>query len=189
MFSFVLATPTALEPILMFIKTCIRVRDSRSCTLAVRILRAELSSFKQAGPVRAFICTEMLKDAITSLHEPYFVDVQKDLAALIADIILLDPEGEPRSIILQLPGMAGKEARVDRNFRKIVEAKTEKMQRAVVLDLLKDVRGLSIQEIGRIERSEPKRKVREEYVTMQEDKPGITRGGEDELAGIADMFA
>lgn len=133
----------------------------------------------------------MLKDAITSLHEPYFVDVQKDLALLIAQIILLDPEpgGVPRSLIQQLPGMAGKESRLDRKIRGVVEAKTERLQRAVVLDLLKEVRGQSIQEIGRMERAEPKRKVREEYMKMQDEQTGIQRGGDDVFEGVADMFA
>jgi exportin-5 len=65
----------------------------------VRVMRTLLLQFKEKSPIRDYFCNDILKSAITSLHEPYFVDCQKELASLIAGIIHLD-EDIPRSIIL-----------------------------------------------------------------------------------------
>jgi exportin-5 len=105
MCDFILGTPAVLEPILMFCNSTIRVRDTRSVVTIVRVLRSLLPRFREPSPIRDYFCNDILKSAITSLHEPYFVDCQKELASLIAGIIHLD-EDTPRSIILSLPGMA-----------------------------------------------------------------------------------
>ncbi|KAG9702550.1 nuclear import and export protein Msn5, partial [Aureobasidium melanogenum] len=89
----VLSEPSVLEPLILFCTHALRMRDSRCCTLICRILRSILPTFVADAPpapqVREFISTEVLKACITSLNEPYFVDVQRDLANLIANIVAL----------------------------------------------------------------------------------------------------
>ena len=158
MCDFLLSTPSVLEPILMFCNSTIRVRDTRSVVTIVRVLRTLLPRFKEKSPIRDYFCNDILKSAITSLHEPYFVDCQKELASLIAGIIHLD-EDIPRSIILSLPGM-GDQYRVDRRLAKLrgSNRSDERMQRSIVLDLLSSIKGVSIHEQGRIQRSAPKKR-------------------------------
>ncbi|OCK81321.1 ARM repeat-containing protein [Lepidopterella palustris CBS 459.81] len=187
---FILSTPQVLEPILLFCKNTIRVRDTRCVGLVVRVLRTLIPRFKDKSPIRDFYCIDILQAAITSLHEPYFVDVQKDLASLIAAIIHLD-EDIPRSIIMSLPGMPDKTYRVDRKLSQLRGANRndDRVQRSIVLDLLSSVRGVSIHEQGRIERSKPKRKstIQEQYMSVDE-QPAIVRGTSAGLDGVANMF-
>jgi exportin-5 len=57
-----------------------------------------------------------------------------------------------------------------------------------VLDLLSSVRGVSIHEQGKIERSKPRKSaIKEEYMAV-EQTPAIVRGTSPGLVGIADMF-
>ena len=189
MCDFILATPSVLEPILLFCTSTIRVRDTRSVVTIVRVLRSLLPRFKEKSPIRDYFCNDILKNAITSLHEPYFVDCQKELASLIGGIIHLDDE-IPRSIILSLPGM-NDTYRVDRKMAKLRSAnrQDERMQRSIVLDLMSSIKGVSIHEQGKIQR--PKGKGRsqmmEQYMTV--DQPAaIVRGTSPGLAGVADMF-
>lgn len=175
---------------MLFCNTCIRVRDTRSVNTIVRVLRMLLSRFKEQSPIRDFFCNEILKNAIISLHEPYFVDCQKDLASLIAGIIHLDDQ-IPRSIILSLPGM-GDISRVDRKLARLhgVNRSDERQQRSIVLDLLSSVRGLSIQEQGKMERAKPKKKTafQEQYMTVEPSTNTIVRGTSPGLEGVANMF-
>ncbi|CAI6339041.1 unnamed protein product [Periconia digitata] len=189
MCEYILNVPEVLEPIFVFCNSCIRVRDSRSVITVARVLRTLLPRFKEKGPIRDYFCNDILKSAITSLHEPYFVDCQKDLASLIAGIIHLDDQ-LPRSIILTLPGM-GDHSRVDRRLAKLRSANRsdDRMQRSIVLDLLSSVRGVSIHEQGKIERSKPKKKpaIQEQYMSV--DQPAtIVRGTSPGLEGVAGMF-
>lgn len=189
MWKFIIATPSVLEPILLFLKTVLRVRDTRSVVVAVRVLRQIISKFKEKSPIHDFFCIDVLKAAITSLHEPPFVDCQKDLASLIATIIHLDEE-TPRSILLSLPGMEDTH-RVDKRLAKLrAPQREERMQRAIVLDLLASVRGVSIHEQGKIERAKPKKRTpfQEQYMNVDQQQPAIVRGGSPGLAGVADMF-
>ncbi|KAH7085222.1 armadillo-type protein [Paraphoma chrysanthemicola] len=189
MCDFILATPPVLEPILLFCNSTIRVRDTRSVVTIVRVLRTLLPRFKEKSPIRDYYCNEILKSAITSLHEPYFVDCQKELASLIAGIIHLD-EDIPRSIILSLPGM-GDEYRVDRRLAKLRGAnrQDERMQRSIVLDLLSSIKGVSIHEQGKIQRAAPKKKTAFQEQYMSVDQPAqIVRGTSPGLSGVADMF-
>ncbi|KAF2641514.1 ARM repeat-containing protein [Massarina eburnea CBS 473.64] len=189
MCGFILNAPEVLEPILIFCNSCIRVRDTRSVIGTVRILRTLVPRFKEKSPIRDYFCNDILKSAITSLHEPYYVDCQKDIASLIAGILHLDDE-LPRSIILTLPGM-GDYARVDRRLAKLKGANRsdERMQRSIVLDLLSSVRGMSIHEQGRIERAKPKKKTafQEQYMSVEQPAT-IIRGTSPGLEGVADMF-
>ncbi|KAF2122033.1 armadillo-type protein [Lophiotrema nucula] len=189
MCEFVLDTSSVLEPILMFCNSTIRVRDTRSVIVVLRVLRSLMPRFRDKSPIRDFFCDLILKSAITSLHEPYFVDCQKDLASLIAAIIQLDEE-MPRSIILSLPGMADVN-RVDRRLAKLRSANRndDRFQRSVVLDLLSSVRGVSIHEQGKIARAPPKKKTafQEQYMSVDQP-PTIQRGTSPGLEGVAGMF-
>lgn len=192
MCDFIFSAPAVLEPILVFCNSCIRVRDTRSVVTIVRVLRNLLARFKEKSPIRDYFCNDILKNAITSLHEPYYVDCQKELASLIAGIIHLDDD-TPRSIILSLPGVGGDAARVDRRLDKLRSANRsdDRMQRSIVLDLLSSVRGVSIHEQGRIERPKPKKKTafQEQYMSVDQQPPAaIVRGNSPELAGVAGMF-
>jgi exportin-5 len=190
MCDFILATPTVLEPILLFCNSTIRFRDTRSVVTMIRVLRTLVPQFKEKSPIHDYFCNDILKSAITSLHEPYFVDCQKELASLIAGIIHLD-EDIPRSIILSLPGM-GDQHRVDRRLAKLRTANRsdERMQRSMVLDLLSSIKGVSIHEQGKIQRP-TKTKTRtvmmEQYMSVDQ-QPTIVRGTSPGLAGVADMF-
>lgn len=83
-----------LEPLLLFCSHAMTFRDTRSCAVIVRTVRSIVPHFASAdsihdptaAAIREFVATEVLKAAITSLHDGYFVDVQKDLAALIGTI-------------------------------------------------------------------------------------------------------
>jgi exportin-5 len=192
MADFILATPQVLEPILLFCTSTLRVRDTRSVVTIVRVLRSLLPRFKEKGPMRDYFCNEVLKNAITSLHEPYFVDCQKELASLIAGIVHLDDE-IPRGIMLSLPGMNDYE-RVDRKLAKLRGAnrQDERMQRSIVLDLLSSIKGVSIHEQGKIQRAsngkgKGRSQMMEQYMSV--DQPAdIVRGTSPGLAGVADMF-
>jgi exportin-5 len=189
MCDFILGNPSVLEPILVFCNTTIRVRDTRSVIMIVRVMRTLLSRFKEKSPIRDYFCNDILKSAITSLHEPYFVDCQKELASLIAGIIHLDEE-IPRMIILSLPGM-GDQYRVDRRLAKLRGAnrQDERMQRSIVLDLLSSIKGVSIHEQGKIQRTAPKKRTafQEQYMSVDQSST-IVRGTSPGLAGVADMF-
>jgi exportin-5 len=189
MCDFILATPSVLEPILLFCNSTIGVRDTRSVVMIVRVLRTLLPRFKDASPIRDYFCNDILKSCITSLHEPYFVDCQKELASLIAGTIHLDAD-ITRDIILSLPGMDDV-ARVDRRLHKLKNTtkSDDRMQRSIVLDLLSGIKGVSIHEQGKIQRPLPKRKSKfeEQYMSVDE-KVGVTRGGSEELVGVAGMF-
>ncbi|KAF1977272.1 ARM repeat-containing protein [Bimuria novae-zelandiae CBS 107.79] len=187
---FIFSATEVLEPILLFCNTCIRVRDTRSVNTIVRALRMILPRFKEKSPIRDYFCNEILKNAIISLHEPYFVDSQKDLASLIAGIIHLDDE-IPRSIILSLPGM-GDHSRVDKKLAKLrsVNRTDDRQQRSIVLDLLSSVRGVSIHEQGKMERAKPKKKsaFQEQYMSIEPSANTIVRGTSPGLEGVAGMF-
>lgn len=107
-----------------------------------------------AYAVREFISSDVLKACITSLHEPYFVDLQKELGSLIAAILLhYDPvTATPRTVLLSLPGVRERDiyATIDQISQPGINSR---QQRSLVLDLLKDLKGVSISEMGRLEKS------------------------------------
>lgn len=189
MSTFILSTPSIFEPVLVFCKTVIRVRDTRCVTLVSRVMRSTMPHLKEHAEVRQYLCCDVLQAAITSLHETAFVDAQKDLAALIAHLIHLDPN-QVRAIVLSLPGLSSRPDKVDRAFQHIESAASERTQRGVVLDLLSGVRGVSIHEQGKIigrPAAKKSAQVQEQYMAV-EPTPTIKRGGSPELGGLADMF-
>ena len=112
-------------------------------------------------------------------------------AALIAQIILLytPKTNTPRDILLSLPDMS--EPKVDRTIGRIAKAANERQQRALVLDLLEGVRGVSIYEAGKIhhtpKKSANKRAVQQQYMEVQQT-PTIVNGEEAGLESVAELF-
>ncbi|KAL8945106.1 MAG: hypothetical protein Q9211_000379 [Gyalolechia sp. 1 TL-2023] len=194
--SFILGTPEILKPLILFCTHAIRMRDTRSCSLITRVLRSLVPEFETIGPidteVREFISTEVLKACITSLHDSYFVDLQKDLAQLIASIIIIyvPRTDTPKQILLSLPSMAPE--KIDRAIQKLYKAhENPRQQRAIVLDLLESLRGVSISEQGRIAKPDPKKvrsAIHERYMTVDVQVDGKEKEPSPDLGGVADMF-
>lgn len=194
----VLSDTSILEPLMLFCTHALRMRDTRCCTTIAKVFRtiiplftADASSTPAAPSVREFICSEVLKACITSLNEPYFADMQKDLASLVAHILFLysSMTQTPRDVLLSLPDMNA--AKVDKAINKICKSPSERQQRSLVLDLLEGVRGVSIYEAGKIARETPKRKagaVQSRYTMEVEQTPRVVEGEEVGLDGVAGMF-
>ena len=177
------------------------MHDSRACALITRVLRSIVGAFTGDDPVEAdireFISTEVFKAAITSLHDPYFVDTQGDLAHLIASIIkrYTPMTDTPRQLLLSLPGLD--QQLVDTALHKILKTETNsKQQRAIVLKLLEGLRGISISEQGRFPKPAPPKKARtamqEKYATANDNDAHETtnrRRSSPDLGGISNMFA
>ena len=192
---FILHTPEVLKPIILFCTHALRMRDTRSCSLITRVLRSLVPEFDDttlvATDVREFISTEVLKGCITSLHDPYFVDMQKDLAQLIASIVTTyaGKTDTPRNILLSLPSMF--DVKVDKTIRQLVKAaQNSRQQRALILDLLAGLRGVSVSEQGKVPKLDTKKvrsAMQEKYMTI--DVPANERGGESpDLEGFARLF-
>ncbi|KAI5361552.1 putative importin-beta domain, armadillo-like helical, exportin-1/5, exportin-5 [Septoria linicola] len=199
----VLSDPSILEPLILFCTHALRMHDGRCCSTICKVFRSIIPLFthttqtasaispEAAASVREFISTEVLKACITSLNEPYFADLQKDLATLIANIMVMysSKTDTPRQVLLSLPDIT--EHRLEKAMAKMVRTSNERSQRSVVLDLLEGVRGVSIHEMGKVEQAKAKRKenkgVAAQY-TMAAEATGVVRGGEDELDGVAGLF-
>ena len=191
----VLSDPSVLEPLILFCTHALRMQDSRCCTTVCKLFASLVPQFTSADPqVREFIASDVLKACITSLNEPYFADMQRDLASLIAQILSLycPLTATPRDILLSLPDMD--EGRVDRDVRKIVDASSARGQRALVLEMLKGVRGVSIYEAGKIERESVQKKnttksgVQAQYMEVEQQRPGVTDGAEVGLEDVGGLF-
>ena len=194
--SFIIATPEVLKPLILFCTHALRMRDTRSCSFITRVLRSLIPEFDTTGPidtnVREFISTEVLKACITSLHDPYFVDLQKELAQLIASIIITyTPRTDiPKQILLSLPSMTAE--RVDRAVQQLYRAHQNlRQQRALVLDLLEGLRGVSISEQGRVAKPDTKKlrsAMQERYMTVDMHPDGKQKEPSPDLGGVSDMF-
>lgn len=181
-----------LESLYLFCTHALRMRDQRSCAVATKVFRTTISAFwidapalrSVVLPMREYICRDVLQACIISFHEPYFVEVQRDLASLIASIIHIYGErtATVQSVLLSLPGMSGEKVgdavgRICRSFK-------EKEQRAVVLELLKDLKGISIHDIGRFERTadvKTRKQTQSRYLNAGDTVP--------DLDGVANLFA
>lgn len=196
--TFCLTSSTIIEPLLMFMTHAIRMRDGRCCGVVLRIFRSLIPDFATqdtplAPSIREFISTDVLKACISSLNEPYFVDLQKDLAQLIASILIyysnLTPT--PRQILVSIPGV--EERSVDKCIDYVArQGMQQRQQRALVLDLLRDIKGVSISEQGRITKSvsavrKDRSKMQQEF--MKEPPPSTEpRQSSPNLVGVAGMF-
>ncbi|KAL8633297.1 hypothetical protein Q9189_001018 [Teloschistes chrysophthalmus] len=194
--AFILATPEILKPVILFCTHAILMRDTRSCSFITRVLGSLVPEFETTGQidteVREYLSTEVLKACITSLHDPYFVDLQKDLAQLIANILITyTPRTDtPKQILLSLPSMPAD--KVDRAVENLYKAhQNMRKQRAIVLDLLESLRGVSVSEQGKIARTDPKKvrsAIQERYMTVDMQEEGMKKEPSPDLSGVADMF-
>lgn len=193
---FCLTSSIVLEPLLLFCTHAIRMRDGRCCGVVLRVFRSIVPDFTSDhespldSSIREFISTEVLKACISSLNEPYFVDLHRDLAQLIASILIYySPVTEtPRQILLSLPGI--QDRAVDKCIDYITrQGMQQRQQRALVLDLLRDLKGVSISEQGRITKSASV--VRKERSKMQQEflkETPENRPSSPSLEGVASMF-
>lgn len=178
------------------------MRDTRCCSIITRVIRSLLQDFAPpndtptTATIREFISSEVLKACITSVHEPYFVDMQKDLASLIASIWVLygSSSPTPRTVILSLPGIDPQRVAYAENA--LLRSSSARQQRALILELLEGLRGVSIAEQGkildsRVERRKTRSALQEKYMKNEMDGQQTTKvdinDGPD-LGGIADMF-
>lgn len=107
-----------------------------------------------ATAIREYISSDVLKACLTSFHEPYFVEVQKELASLIAAIYVhYSPStNTPRNILLSLPNINAAELeRLSPYMAK--PGSHSRQQRAIVLEILKDLKGVSVSEMGKLAKS------------------------------------
>ena len=171
------------------------MRDTRACSFIARVLRSIVPEFAGDGSVepdvREFISTEVLKACITSLHDPYFVELQKDFAQLIASIVIsYTPRTErPKQILLSLPGMTLE--KLDRAVRHLLRAQQNiRQQRAIVLDLLEGFRGIAINEQGKLPKSDAQkvRSVQREKHMTVDIQANVKREVSPDLGGVAAMF-
>ena len=195
---FTLSTPSVLGPLLPFSAHALRMRDSRSCAIMVRILHDIVREFidpedDTVAQIREYMCNEILKASITSLNDPYFVDLQRDLALLIAIIFIsYSPLTDtPRQVLLSLPGMT--EEKVGKAARKLLSVVSIRQRRALVLDLLSGLRGVSLAEQGKLDLGVPKRirrsNVQEQFMSVDPDSDAkAERQASPDLTGIAGMF-
>ena len=172
------------------------MRDTRACSMITKVLRSIVPEFAGEAAVesdvREFIATEVLKTCITSLHDPYFVELQKEFAQLIASILITyTPRTEtPKKILLSLPGMPAD--KIDLAVRHLFKAQQNtRQQRAIVLDLLEGFRGVAINEQGKLPKPDVKKfrsMMQEKYMTGEVNAKEKQEKSPD-LGGISDLFS
>lgn len=107
-----------------------------------------------AMAVREYLSSEVMKSCILSLHEPYFVDQHRELGSLIASILghYCPLTATPRQVLLSLPDI--KQEDVDFTIDQVCRPGMHtRQQRALVLDLLKDLKGVSVSEMGKLSKT------------------------------------
>ena len=205
--AFVLSSLPILQPLMIFCTHALHMRDSRSCGIIIRVLSSIVPEFAAGSDtdsaIREHVSSAVLQEAITSLHDPYFVDVQRDLAQLIATIYItyapLSPT--PHAVLRSLPSIT--EERLQAVGKQLFASPSPRHQRALVLDLLEGVRGVSVSEQGRIMPRVPApsaatKKGRERSGMLSEfmadgQEGGRGRGGQGregsvDLGGVEEMF-
>ncbi|KAK5995776.1 Protein MSN5-like protein [Cladobotryum mycophilum] len=165
-----------------------------------------------ASAIREYISLDVLKACITSFHEPYFVEVQKELASLMAAIVVhYSPiTSTPSEVLLALPNVDAAELERLRPYMAKPGSHT-RQQRAIVLEFLKNLKGVSVSEMGKLAKSagfsnasrskKPTRsKMAQEFMTKNASDGGVGTGervGEsqeprrttpDGLEGVANLF-
>ncbi|KAK0648803.1 armadillo-type protein [Cercophora newfieldiana] len=219
---FCLMNSSIVVPLLLFCSHAIRMHDGRCCGVVLRVFRSIVPEFSpQESPkrdgtlsdgfpipegtaqeIREFISTEVLKAAISSLHDPYFVESQKDLGSLIASILVsyCQVTPTPRTILCSLPNIRQQD--VDQTIEYVTRhGLPSRQQRAAVLDLLKDLKGVSISEMGKLSKSlgvggrsskkAGRSKMAQEFMTVVETTgtaTGAPRKTTPDLEGVAGMF-
>ncbi|KZF21826.1 hypothetical protein L228DRAFT_248578 [Xylona heveae TC161] len=194
---FIISNPRILEAIILFMTHAIYMQDSRCCNITINVFRSIIPEFRISGGlpaapmIRDYISSEVLKASIASLHEPYFVDLQKELAQLIATIIhFYGTQTEVvAQVLLSINGMT--EPIVGRAMGRIVRNQSARQQRALVLELLESLRGVRVSEQGKFAKPDPKKvksAIQEKYMTIDTEPTQSQREQSPDLGGIADMF-
>lgn len=200
---FVLSSHEIFEPLMLFCTHALSMRDTRCGSIITRVIRSILADFAPpnnsatAVTIREFICTDVLKACITSVHEPYFVDMQKDLAQLISSIWVLYgfASETPKNVFLSLPGIT--EQRVAQTEAALQQCTSPRQQRAMILEFLEPLRGVSIAEQGKIlgsreERRKARTALQSRYMTnemeTQQSNHRVDINDGPDLSGVADMF-
>ena len=237
---FCLMQSPTVEPLLLFCMHAISMRDGRCCGVVLRVFRSIVPEFcvpepastsnseadhhhteskqantflipsETASAIREFISSDVLKACISSLHDPYFVESQKDIGALIATILVnySRSTSTPRDILMSLPNI--KEQDVLQTMDYISQpGMAHRQQRSLVLDLLKDLKGVSISEMGKLSKGTPSKsesrfkrptrsKMAQQFMTTpttsgMEGDSVAPAGAEDrrktpDLEGVASMF-
>ena len=172
---FIVSDPSMLEPLLLFCTHTLEIPDTRCCLIICKVFKGVIPRFTSdtgaAPQVREFISSNVLKAGITSLNEPYFADIQGDLAMLIAQIMVtyVPLTATPREVLLSLPNMDPR--KVDDCFARISKAGKDRQRRALVLDLLEGIRGVRISEAGKIISKAPNKKpapVQQQYLEVEQ---------------------
>ena len=192
--------PRVLSSIMPFCSHVIRMRDTRSCNKVIHLLlglvsqlNTELMQCTQqvTQELREFFASDVLKSAISSFHEPYFADLQLDLATMISEI-LMACEGftdTPFQTVLELPEMSSSNAR--QAFINVKKAKALRARGKIMLKLLENLRGVGVHELGKISTPSSNRRrktIQEQYTKMDDDTPRIQRGGSPESGAMTDLF-
>ncbi|KAI0098848.1 armadillo-type protein [Nemania sp. FL0031] len=181
--NFCLMHSSIVEPLLIFCTRVVRTRDTRCCSIILRVLKSVVPEFDSLNPaspasigadkgneikhnsnhwipaatasaIREYISRDIIMASVTSLHEPYFVEQQKELASLIATIIVHynHLSSTARDVLVSLPNMKPEE--VDKGIEFMIRSGTRSRgQRAVILELLRDLKGVSVSEMGKISKS------------------------------------
>ncbi|KAI1117781.1 armadillo-type protein [Nemania sp. NC0429] len=181
--NFCLMHSSIVEPLLLFCTRVIGTKDTRCCSTMLRVLKSVIPEFDNSGPVlpgsigedrgteikhnsnpwipantasaiREYISRDIVMACVTSLHEPYFVEQQKELASLIATIVVhySHLSTTARDVLVSLPNM--KLDDVDRGIEFMLRTGTRSRgQRAVILELLRDLKGVSVSEMGKLSKS------------------------------------
>jgi exportin-5 len=221
---FVLSNRHVLEPLLAFCTHALNFKDGKAAHIMVMTVMRIVTAYtndhylqgEEAAAVREYISEEIMKAAITALHDGYYADYQQYYAQLIATIWLsyglpahvaateTHPAHDrpaltatPRNVLMSLPGTT--DAKVDAAAQKLLDdgglyAKSKKL-RAVILNLLEGVRGVRISELGKIDDRGARSRILEKYKAreaagMQGVEDGQRRdsaGGVD-LGGVSEMF-
>jgi len=221
--NFVLSNRTILEPLLMFCTHSIGFKDTKTCSTMVPALQKFVPAFssevhlqgQDAAAVREFISTEMLKASINSLNDGYFADYHQHLAILIALIWLsfglpahvaaneTQPAHDrpawtqtPRNVLLSIPGL--EVTKVDdagMQLAQLTLAGRQRTMRAIILNLLENVRGVRVSELGKYDNKNERSGLLEKYkqrdaLGMQGLEDGEQHNDDDgpDLGGVADMF-
>lgn len=220
---------SVIEPLLVFMAHAIVMHDGRCCGVVLRVFRSIIPEFRSnnanserllqteppskqassdnfpipedtANAVREFISTDVLKACITSLHDPYFVELQRELGNVMAAIVAnYSPLTQtPRDVLCSLGSIKPEE--VDGCIANIGRAVSNpRLQRGHILDLLKDLKGVSISEMGKLQKSSDpsgfkkkssgRSKMAQEFMTAppSNGRAGGRRDSPD-LTGVAGLF-
>ncbi|EGX96581.1 Armadillo-type fold domain containing protein [Cordyceps militaris CM01] len=168
-----------VEPLLVFCAHGIRMRDTRCCGMVLRLLISLVPEFQPnttaskpqpdgslapadpssipaeiASAIREYLSSDVLRACLTSFHEPYFVEVQKELASLIAAVYVhYSPVTmTPHNLLTSLPNVEAGELELLKPYM-VKPGAHSRQQRAVVLELLRDLKGVSVSEMGKLAKS------------------------------------